>query len=50
MIGVSSMTVRRLVRAKKFPNAFKLDAKNSHWRIPEEDVKAYLQSIGRTIK
>lgn len=49
MLGVSSQTVRRLIKDKVFPNAFKpAHAVNSHWRIPERDVQAYFQSIGKT--
>ncbi len=42
-LGVAATTLSRWVKIGRFPNAYKLDpnAKNSPYRIPEEDVEAF---------
>jgi len=42
-LGVGTTTVNRWVKLGEFPNAYKLNprAKNSPFRIPEEDIVAF---------
>jgi excisionase family DNA binding protein len=37
---VTEETVRRWLRAGRFPRAYRLGAKKAGWRIPLEDVEA----------
>ena len=43
-LGVNSRTVRNLIHKGRFPGAYKVDpyARNSPYRIPPEDLQAYL--------
>jgi len=43
-IGVSASTIRTLINNGIFPGARKIDpsAKNSHWMIPESEIKSYI--------
>lgn len=45
-LGCGRTVATQLINSGRFPNAFKIDpdSPNSHWRIPEADVKAYMAS------
>lgn len=48
LAGVSTRTIVRRVESGHFPRAYKTgDARNSHWRIPGDEVADYLTMIGR---
>ena len=43
LLNVSTDTIETLIKRSAFPHAFKLlPLPNSPWRIPQEDVDAYI--------
>jgi excisionase family DNA binding protein len=48
LLRIDNRTVQRRCTAGKFPGAYKTgEASNSHWRIPQSGLEAYLKKIGR---
>ncbi len=43
-IGQSPMSVRRLLEAGTWPGAYQ-NGPGGHWRVPEDDVQAWLESM-----
>jgi hypothetical protein len=41
--GVSPFTAQRMCRLGVFPNAFRLGEVGSRWRVPIEDLDAFIQ-------
>lgn len=42
-LGVSPFTAQRMCREGSFPHAFRLGEVGSRWRIPREDLEAFIQ-------
>lgn len=50
-LGVSPFTAQRMCREGSFPHAFRLGEVGSRWRIPTEDLDAFIQHRrGETMK
>lgn len=47
-IGADPRAVLRLIEAGEFPGAFRLHERG-HWRVPAEDVAAYLERRPRAV-